>query len=787
MPPTALSHNGKVALAYAKAGFYVFPCSAERKKREPADRLPFGKADKRPLVTSWSKEASKDEKQIQQWWTEHPEALVGLPCKQNRLFVVDTDRHTATADGVANFAALCEGRNEAMPPHPVIGTDYEGEHHAFRMPDEPIGQGKNKLPPGVDIRGYRHDNDGGYIIAAGSRMADGRGWRRLDGTPSLRDPLPLPPQWLIELCTPPTPQASAAPTTHKSPGKAEEAYAMAALNRAAAELAQMPPNTGRDNKLLSVAGTMGRMIAPGWIGQATVEGRLFDACRSNGLADETGDREILDKIRRGIEATLSNPHSPLPERPKEGDAKEKGNGHSTSGAINEHWRDGMFSARELCVMRFAPLKFIVPKIIPEGLTILAGRPKIGKSWLVLLLGTVLANGVAALGLDYGMTVPLKGSVLYLGLEDGKRRLQRRMTKLVGIRPENWPEQLYLKTDWRRFDQGGLDDIRAWHAAAKAKGEAPLLVVVDTLAKVRAPGNSKSSPYQNDHDALAELQRLAEELGIAVVVNHHDRKMDAEDIFDTVSGTLGLTGAVDTILVLAKKAQGTTLHIRGRDIEDETALALRFDRESCRWSVLGTAASQEEANRSEERRRILTALAGKGDGLSVTEIMVAAELRNRNATDILLFKMKEAGEIAHPKRGLYCLPEYAGKIGKKERLDDEVTENKAESGNLSNLSDLSGDTAPPPVGKINLGNSLPRDPDPNGNGAADLTIPDYLRATIDAGGRPPGQMAANGFAISATPENRKPPEPGQLTARVWIREIRPPALGPPGDDLNDFVR
>jgi RecA-family ATPase len=228
---------------------------------------------------------------------------------------------------------------------------------------------------------------------------------------------------------------------------------------------------------------------------------------------------------------------------------------SSSPAADEHWRDGMISARQLCAMRFAPLKFIVPKIIPEGLTILAGRPKIGKSWLVLLLGIVLSSGVAALGLDYGMTMPLKGSVLYLGLEDGKRRLQRRMTKLVGIRPENWPEQLYLKTEWRRFDQGGLDDIRAWYSAAKAKGETPVLVIIDTLAKVRAPGSSKSSPYQNDHDALAGLQRLAEELGIAVVVNHHDRKMDAEDVFDTVSGTLGLTGAVDTILVLAKKRRG----------------------------------------------------------------------------------------------------------------------------------------------------------------------------------------------------------------------------------------
>ena len=303
-------------LAYAKAGLLVFPCSAERKKREDGDRLPFGKADKRPLVSSWSKEASKDEGQIKEWWTRNPEALVGLPCKQNRLLVIDADRHTEEEDGVAALAALCEGQDEAMPAHPVIGTDYEGEHHIFRMPDEPIGQGKNKLPPGVDIRGYRHDNDGGYIIAAGSRMPDGRGWERLKGTPSLRDTLPLPPQWLIDLCQPPKPANTARQTTHKPPGKAEEAYAAAALDRAAAELARMQPSTGRDNKLLSVAGTMGRFIGPGWIGQATVEGRLFDACRANGLGRETGDAAILDKIKRGIEATVSNPHPPLPERQK---------------------------------------------------------------------------------------------------------------------------------------------------------------------------------------------------------------------------------------------------------------------------------------------------------------------------------------------------------------------------------------------------------------------------------------------------------------------------------------
>jgi Bifunctional DNA primase/polymerase, N-terminal len=115
-----LSHNGNLALRYAAAGFYIFPCSEKRKPREEGDRLPFGKAEKIPvMVSSWSKEATKDEHQIREWWTRNPEALVGIPCKQNRLLVIDCDRHTAAQNGIAAFAELCEGQDEPMPAHPA--------------------------------------------------------------------------------------------------------------------------------------------------------------------------------------------------------------------------------------------------------------------------------------------------------------------------------------------------------------------------------------------------------------------------------------------------------------------------------------------------------------------------------------------------------------------------------------------------------------------------------------------------------------------------------------------
>jgi hypothetical protein len=353
----------------------------------------------------------------------------------------------------------------------------------------------------------------------------------------------------------------------------------------------------------------------------------------------------------------------------------------------------MITARDLCSKTFPELKFLVPGIIPEGLTIAAGRPKIGKSWFLYLLGIAVANGVEALGVNYGVAQPLNGNVLYLALEDGQRRLQRRMTKLIGINPENWPKALELKTDWRRFDQGGIDDIRAWHESVKDQGGNPTLIMIDTLAKVRAPGSPKASPYQNDHDALAALQKLSDELGLFIIVSHHDRKMDADDVFDTVSGTLGLTGAVDTILILTKKRDIRTLHVRGRDIEEDTSLEMKLGKEDCRWSVVRTLADQQAARVSSERTAILNALAGtNSEGLAVSEIMAATGSRNRNATDILLFKMRDAGEIIRVKRGVYAHPERVGKKerkdGKKERRERQQVENTSLNGNLSVLSDQS---------------------------------------------------------------------------------------------------
>ena len=315
---------------------------------------------------------------------------------------------------------------------------------------------------------------------------------------------------------------------------------------------------------------------------------------------------------------------------------------------NGGWRDGLINAQELCDRNFPEIKFVIPGLFPEGVTLLASRPKLGKSWLLLQIAGAAAKGVATLvSKASNDQQPVKGDVLYLALEDNNKRLQRRLRKLYGSDKENWPA-LTLATTWCRLDRGGLDALREW-CKSVAK---PLLIEIDTLKRVRPPKRKDQSDYDADYEACQGLQQLASEFGIAIIVAHHDRKMDAEDVFDTVSGTLGLTGGVDTVAIIKRRGSAVTLHIEGRDLSEPVEKAMQFDRETCRWVILGEAA---EVQRSSERARVLAALEGETEGLTVAEIVARASLENRDAAYNLLGRMTQDGDVERIKRGLYGLP------------------------------------------------------------------------------------------------------------------------------------
>jgi hypothetical protein len=317
----------------------------------------------------------------------------------------------------------------------------------------------------------------------------------------------------------------------------------------------------------------------------------------------------------------------------------KANGHAAG-----DWRSHVFTAAKLRTMEFPPVSYIVPGIIPEGVTVLAGKPKIGKSWMALDLAIGIATGSPVLG---GVHVE-QGDVLYCCLEDNQRRLKRRVTKLLGAFGGDWPARLTLATEWRRLDEGGVEDIEAWCGSVSK----PRLVLLDTLVGVRPATRGNETPYEGDYKALSRIHRFANDRdGLGVVALTHTRKMDADDPVDTISGTLGTAGQADTCLILARSNKGTTLYVRGRDVE-ECERAIIFGSENCKWSLLGDAA---EVHRSDTRTKILDvldrapALMGPGEIAALTDVV-------RNTVDKMLARMVHDGEVIQVSRGKYAAPD-----------------------------------------------------------------------------------------------------------------------------------
>jgi hypothetical protein len=198
----------------------------------------------------------------------------------------------------------------------------------------------------------------------------------------------------------------------------------------------------------------------------------------------------------------------------------------------------------------------------------------------------------------------------------------------------------------RLAQGGLDYVKKWIEGAKA----PRLVILDTLAMVRTPAKKDVTAYDADYAAVVGLRDLARAHGVAVVLVHHLRKAESDDTFDTVSGTLGLTGAPDTIIVIRRDSKGTTLHARGRDLID-IEKAVSFNPETCAWSILGEAS---EVRRSDERGAIVAALTEAGtESLGANQIASATGMRAANVRK-LLSKMRTDGIVKKASFGKYTL-------------------------------------------------------------------------------------------------------------------------------------
>lgn len=259
----------------------------------------------------------------------------------------------------------------------------------------------------------------------------------------------------------------------------------------------------------------------------------------------------------------------------------------------------LIDSADLITKQFPDPVWAIPGIIPAGLTLLAGRPKIGKSWLMMQIAFAIATGGHALGVSIQ-----QGRVLYLALEDSERRLHKRMIA------QGWPAEargavkFLLYRDFRDqieyLNSGGGSRL-----AKHLEQEGYRLLVIDTFSKAFKGDQNDNAEMTA---AISPIHEKANALDIAAIIVHHHAKPKGTDPnpVDDIMGSSAIAGVADTIIGLYKEQgkAGAKLAITGRDVE-ERALQLKWDVELHCWQNEGDA---NEITITEQRQKILDYLA-----------------------------------------------------------------------------------------------------------------------------------------------------------------------------------
>jgi RecA-family ATPase len=304
----------------------------------------------------------------------------------------------------------------------------------------------------------------------------------------------------------------------------------------------------------------------------------------------------------------------------------------------------LIKAKDIQAMEIEPLTWIVKDLIPEGLSLLAGRPKVGKSWFALNIAVAVAEGNIALN----KFQTSKSKVLYIPYEDNTRRIKSRLNCMLNGNEahENlfFPKDLYFP----KINQEGLDCI----SQSIENEDGIKLIIIDTFGSAVIKGNTDYS-FKDDYDFMMRLQKLALKYHIAILLLHHLRKgVSTESVYDDIIGTTGMTASPDTLMIIKKYKEGHILHIMGRDVQEADYKSV-FDVGTFFWNVTDDKVSFVS---TVERQAIIDSFESNYDiELQVNEIADKTD-KSREATSQLLRKMCIANEIIKgSKTGYYHLP------------------------------------------------------------------------------------------------------------------------------------
>jgi RecA-family ATPase len=301
-------------------------------------------------------------------------------------------------------------------------------------------------------------------------------------------------------------------------------------------------------------------------------------------------------------------------------------------------------------------------LLPEGVALLAGRPKKGKSLLALNIAVAKATGGKALG-RYDVE---PGDVAYLALEDGKRRVKTRIENLMPP-GQPWPDRLSLTYAAPRIvvdasgkasvDEGLLQALTGWIKEASN----PSLTIVDILARVKPSQRTKGRGdiYQEDYELISAFVELAQKHGITILLVTHTSKRRSEDIFDDIMGTTGVSGGSSTNLVLQRLNDGSSLdgilHVTGKDAEDQS-IGLSFDHGT--WHAKGDAEAYQQSQERLELFEVLYTASGKG--LTPKDLTEALDKKGGTVRK-MLHTLREQGLVRGDEQGRYFLSDKGAAV------------------------------------------------------------------------------------------------------------------------------
>lgn len=296
---------------------------------------------------------------------------------------------------------------------------------------------------------------------------------------------------------------------------------------------------------------------------------------------------------------------------------------------------------DLMFEEFSPLLWIVSNLIPEGTILVAGKPKSGKSWFVL---DVMLSAI--LGVRFLKEQVVQCGGLYLALEDNARRMRSRMDLLMQAYGDRIAalKSFEYRCDWPAGMEGAvaLDEYLKAHPNTK-------IVAIDVLKNIRPRGkDAQRSAYELDYEAIEPWKQVANEHRVTLLIVHHTRKAEADDVFDEVSGTLGINGAVDQMIVIKRvigDPRQATAHFRGRDLPEDHELGIEL--KAGWWELVGSA-QQIAANNS--RRVILEILDEMKEPMKVDALLKATGKKSRPTLTNFLKKMEADGLITKTPDG-----------------------------------------------------------------------------------------------------------------------------------------